>query len=300
MHTKQIDAVLELAKTLNFNRAAEKLFVSQPTLSYEIKTFEEEIGFRLFDRSGKGAVLTPAGQQFCLELKDIRDRLKKAVEQGQNFSTRFSDSITIGIPTRSMLLNLPQVMIKFAAKYPDISIVPQFVDFYNTSTFLSGQQDLLVAMDFEMKHIPDVKVFPLYKSGISLIVRPDDPLAKKKVIMTEDLTDRTLMVGGGSPPALQRVQQRAVHTQKLRTFNSPNHETTLTNIAARKGICLAPQFFDDKSQEFVWIPFSCDEHFKIVVSAHSNDKRDSLHYFIKLLQKSYEKEAENYLDIFPF
>ena len=53
MNTKQIDAILELSKTLNFNRAAEKLYVSQPTLSYEIKEAEREIGFAIFNLSRK-------------------------------------------------------------------------------------------------------------------------------------------------------------------------------------------------------------------------------------------------------
>ena len=54
MTTKQIDYCIELAHTLNFSRAAENMFVSQPTFSYQIKLLEEEIGFALFDRNGKG------------------------------------------------------------------------------------------------------------------------------------------------------------------------------------------------------------------------------------------------------
>ncbi|MCR5230250.1 MAG: LysR family transcriptional regulator, partial [Solobacterium sp.] len=64
MNTKQIDCCIELARTLNFSRAADNLFISQPTLSYQIRLLEEEIGFALFERSGKGASLTPAGAQF--------------------------------------------------------------------------------------------------------------------------------------------------------------------------------------------------------------------------------------------
>lgn len=288
MHTRQIDAVLELAKTLNFNRAAEKLCISQPTLSYEIKELENEIGFKLFDRSGKGAVLTPAGSQFCAELQKIRADLKKAVEQGQNFSAAYSDMITIGVPVRSMLRHLPQTIITMAKKFPEVSIVPQFIDFYNTSDFLNGKQDILIAMDFEVKHIPDIKIYSLYECGISLLTTPDDALANKKLIMPEDLHGRVLMVGGGSPPALQRVQQRLIRTRKIKYFNSPNHDTTLTNVAAKRGVCLSPDFFDEDSSEFVRIPFSCPEKFKIVLCTHANDKRDTLAYLIKLLQQSYK------------
>jgi DNA-binding transcriptional LysR family regulator len=64
MTTKQMDYCIELARTLNFSRAAENQFVSQPTLTYQIRLLEEEVGFPIFERSGKGASLTSAGGQF--------------------------------------------------------------------------------------------------------------------------------------------------------------------------------------------------------------------------------------------
>ncbi len=82
MNSKQIEYVLEAAKTNNFNRAAENLFVSQPTMTYQIKLLESEIGFPIFDRSPKGAVLTMAGEQFVTTLQDVQNQIKKAVEQG--------------------------------------------------------------------------------------------------------------------------------------------------------------------------------------------------------------------------
>ena len=285
MHTKQIDAVIELARALNFNRAAEKLCISQPTLSYEIKELENEIGFKIFDRSGKGAILTPAGGQFCQALKGIREQLKNAIEQGQNFSASYADNITIGLPVRSMLRKLPQAIEEFSNKFQDILISPQFTGFYNTDVFLQNKIDLLIAMDFEVKHIPDIKIYPLYECGISLVMRDDDVLANRKIIYQEDLYGRMLMVGGGSPPALQRVQQRLIHTQKIKYFNSADHDTTLTNVAAKRGVCLSPDFFDEDVTGFKRIPFACPENFKIVLCAHNNDKRVSLQNFIRLLQK---------------
>ena len=52
MTTKQMDYCIELAHTLNFSRAAENMFVSQPTLTYQVKLLEDEVGFRIFERSG--------------------------------------------------------------------------------------------------------------------------------------------------------------------------------------------------------------------------------------------------------
>ena len=88
MTTKQIDYCIELARTLNFSRAADNMFVSQPTFSYQIKLLEEEVGFSIFERSGKGASLTPAGSQFVNYLSGMRADLKRAIDQGQNFSAK--------------------------------------------------------------------------------------------------------------------------------------------------------------------------------------------------------------------
>ena len=118
MNTRQIDYILELAKTLNFNRAAENLFITQPTLTYQIKAVEEEIGFQIFLRNaGTGAALTPAGRQFCKALRNIREDLKFAVEQGQNVSARYDENLTIGIPFRSAVRFLPEIISKFESTH---------------------------------------------------------------------------------------------------------------------------------------------------------------------------------------
>ena len=82
MNSKQMDYLIELSKTLNFNRAAENLFISQPALSYQIKVIEEEVGFAIFERVGKSVHLTPAGQQFCQQITHIKQELQSAIEQG--------------------------------------------------------------------------------------------------------------------------------------------------------------------------------------------------------------------------
>ena len=87
MTTKQIDYCIELARTKNFSRAAENLFVSQPTFSYQIRLLEEEVGFSIFERSGKGATLTPAGSQFVTFLSGMREELKRARISARNIRT---------------------------------------------------------------------------------------------------------------------------------------------------------------------------------------------------------------------
>ena len=289
MTTKQIDCCIELAHTLNFSRAAENMFVSQPTLTYQIRLLEEEVGFPIFERSGKGAALTPAGTQFVSFLAGMREELKRAVEQGQNFSATYRDSISIGLMVRQAVYFLPEAIRLFAETNGDVQITPVFRYENGVESFLRNETDILFALREQTKQIPGIAVHELFESRVYLIADRGDPLAGKDVIREEDLYGRTLMVGGGSPPALKAVQSRLINTGKIRYFNSPDHDTTLTNVAAGRGVCLAPGFLNDHSGQFAWIPYDCEETFSCVLCTHKADKRPSVSSFIAVLKDLYRE-----------
>ena len=289
MTTKQIDYCIELAHTLNFSRAAENMFVSQPTLTYQVKLLEDEIGFQIFERSGKDAALTPAGAQFISFLSGMREDLKRAIEQGQNFSAKYTDSISINMMVRHAVFFLPEAMRLFSASHPEVQILPQFQYENGIETFLKNEADILFALKEDTRQIPGIRVYDLFESHIYLITGREDPLAEKNLIREEDLHGRTLMVGGGSPPALRAVQHRLMTSGQIKYFNSADHDTTLTNVAAGRGICLAPGFLNDHSGQFAWIPFDCDEHFSCVICTHKEDTRPILKAFIETLTKLYQE-----------
>ncbi len=288
MTTKQIDYCIELARTRNFSRAAENAFVSQPTFSYQIRLLEEEIGFRIFERNGKGAELTPAGQQFVSYLTGMREELKRAIEQGQNFSAQYTDNITVSMMVREALYFLPEAIRIFEKEQPGVQVTPLFQYDNGIESFLKDESDILFALLEQTKHIPGINVHRLFESHVYLITEKDDPLAAKNLIVEEDLYGRTLMVGGGSPAALRAVQQRVIASGRVKYFNSPDHDTTRVNVAAGRGICLAPGFLNDHSSEFAWIPFDCRETFHCVLCSHKTDNRESLSALINVLQKLYK------------
>ena len=152
MTTKQIDYCIELARTLNFSRAAENMFVSQPTFSYQIRLLEDEIGFPVFERSGKGASLTPAGEQFVSFLSGMREDLKRAIEQGQNFSAKYKDNISINMMVRQAIYFLPEAMRLFSGEYPEVQISPQFQYENGMDTFLKNEADILFALKEDTRH----------------------------------------------------------------------------------------------------------------------------------------------------
>ena len=287
MTTKQIDYCIEVAHTLNFSRAADNMFVSQPTFSYQIRLLEEEIGFTIFERNGKGAALTPAGAQFVTFLTSMREDLKRAIEQGQNFSAKYKDSISISLMVRPAVFFLPEAIRLFAEKSPEVQILPMFQYEGGVETFLRNEVDILFALKEQTRQIPGIHVHDLFESHIYLIAQRDDPLAAKNLITQEDLYGRTLMVGGGSPQALKAVQHRLIATGQIDYFNSADHDTTLTNVAAGRGVCLAPGFLNDHSGQFAWIPFDCRESFSCVLCTHRDDNRPSLKTFLNILMRLY-------------
>ena len=287
MTTKQIDYCIEVAHTLNFSRAADKLFVSQPTFSYQIRLLEEEIGFTIFERNGKGAALTPAGAQFVTFLTSMREDLKRAIEQGQNFSAKYKDSISISLMVRPAVFFLPEAMRLFAETNPEVQILPVFQYEGGVESFLRKEVDIVFALKEQTRQIPGIHVHDLFESHIYLIAQRDDPLAAKNLITQEDLYGRTLMVGGGSPQALKAVQHRLIATGQIDYFNSADHDTTLTNVAAGRGVCLAPGFLNDHSGQFAWIPFDCRESFSCVLCTHRDDNRPSLKTFLNILMRLY-------------
>lgn len=290
MNTNQMEYVLELAQTRNFNRAAENLCISQPTLTYQIKAIEREIGFPIFERSGRGAVLTPAGKQFTASLRIILDTLQSTIEQGQNFNARFKDDIRIALPVRSALYFLPQAISRFNRQEPTTSITPTFGWNVDQESFFQGEQDILFAMDYTMDRVPDITRHPLFDSRFYVITEKADPLAQKQLIREDELQGRTLMVGGGSPPVLRALQQKLVQKYHLDYFNSRDHDTTLTNVAAHRGICIAPGFLNDHSQEFAWTPFDTAECIPCSLYLHKSEKRRAVHVFVALLQAFYRDD----------
>lgn len=294
MNTKQMDYIIETAKTLNLSRAAENLFISQPALSYQIKVIEEEVGFAIFDRVGKSIRLTPAGQQLVTSLQRISVDLQFAIEQAQNMGEIYTDSIKIGFASRSALYYLPQAMKLFEQMHPDVQIVPEIQAPNDSLTaFLHKELDLILLPKQEAQKLSKVVIHPLYISQIYLLCQQTDPLAQLDRVTAQDLAGRTLLVNGGSSQILRQVQQRVISTVPIHYFNSPTHDFTLIQVASDKAICLSPGYLNDHSGAFAWIPFDCPESFDLVLVSHQDQLNPALANLIAILQELYDQSKLN-------
>lgn len=128
MNIKQIKYVLALSETLNFSQVADQLGISQPALSKQIRHIEKELEVELFDRNHSPMTLTPAGEYFVRNAKDLvykEEQLYKALGQ---FRTGESGRLVIGItPFRSLYL-MPELVKKIRTKFPGVHVSLQEVN----------------------------------------------------------------------------------------------------------------------------------------------------------------------------
>ena len=122
MNPKQLQYVIELSKTRNFSQAAQALQVSQPALSKQILALEKDLGVKLFDRETNPMTLTPAGEVFVRDARELvykQEQLSRCMER---YRTGQEGRLAIGIsPFRSLYL-LPEVLKKVRDRFPGIQI----------------------------------------------------------------------------------------------------------------------------------------------------------------------------------
>jgi len=123
MTITQLKYVLAVAEYKNFTLAAEKCFVTQPTLSMQIQKIEDELSIQIFDRSKKPIQLTDIGQKIVNQAKNIvneADRIQDIVEQQKGF---IGGEFKLGIIPTIMPTLLPMFLNNFIKKYPKVKLI---------------------------------------------------------------------------------------------------------------------------------------------------------------------------------
>lgn len=122
MNAKQLQYAIELADLKNFSKVSEKFNISQPALSKQIMFLEKDLGVKLFDRSGVPLKLTPAGEHFIKEAKELLYKEKQLKSSMEGFASGEKGKLKIGIsPFRSLYL-IPPIVEKMRERYPEVDI----------------------------------------------------------------------------------------------------------------------------------------------------------------------------------
>jgi len=111
-----------VAEELNFRRAAERLRVAQPALSSQIKSLEEELGVRLFERTTRSVLLTPTGQIFLGEARNILGAAAQAEQLVRKAEHGLVGTLRVGVITPATGPLLARVLRHFHQKYPGVQL----------------------------------------------------------------------------------------------------------------------------------------------------------------------------------
>jgi len=172
MDIKDLRCFLAVAEKLNFSRAAESLYMSQPALSLRINSMEEDLGVPLFSRTHQKVYLTPAGAVLLPEIQEILDRfdaLPAMARDSAQFTASEKGKISVALDDflpEAVLSMLAARFSGFYEKYPNITL--------DIDTITHGNyQSVLINRDFDICFM-GASVRHLYLSSIVLIL-PSHP-----------------------------------------------------------------------------------------------------------------------------
>lgn len=125
MNSRQLQYAIALSETRNFSQVAEKLGMTQPALSKQILSLEKELGVKLFDRDTSPIGLTPAGERFIQDAKDLVYKEDQLLRSMERFRSGKESQLTIGIsPFRSLYL-MPRIVKAIKGKFPGVRVCLQ-------------------------------------------------------------------------------------------------------------------------------------------------------------------------------
>lgn len=120
MDFKQLEAFIMVAKLRSFSKAANAIYLSQPTISSNIASLEKELEIQLFDRTSKEVNLTPAGELFLEYATDIINTRNNSIVEMSNFNNNISGRLNISASTTPCNAILPRLIKKFNDTYANV------------------------------------------------------------------------------------------------------------------------------------------------------------------------------------
>ena len=185
MDFDQLETFLEVARHASFSRAAEKRFRTQPAISSQIRALEEEVGARLFDRSGGKVALTAGGKVFQKYAEEALAARKALIASLAEMERVPRGEIVVGANEGTCLHILPEVFAEFKKLYPDVAVQ---ISRLERAKILESIIDNSVDFGVVSTPVDDKRltVVNIHRDELVVIVPPNHPLSRlKRVSITE-------------------------------------------------------------------------------------------------------------------
>lgn len=242
MEIRLLNYFISVAKHKSFSKAAENLYVSQPTISRAIQAFEQELGVTLFDRKTTHVELTDAGKIAFQQAEQIVHSFNKLATEIADVMNLNKGEISIGLPPMVGARLFPKILGEFSQQYPQITL--NLIEVGSKEVehqVYSGSLDLGVVM-LPVEE-PTLEIMPISKDPLMLIVSPDDTLAEQPAIDIRQLREKPFILFDEAFSLhnfiLQNCQQHGFIPKVI--CKSSQWDLIVEMVACKLGIAFLPQ-----------------------------------------------------------
>lgn len=237
MELRYLKSFLLAAKLLNFSEAARQMCVTQSTFSQTIKQLENELGSALFFRNSHEVTLTEAGVELLPFAEKTIQAAEDCLHRMEDLRGLHCGTLNIGV-THSFNMVMHETLREFIQRYPGIRLSVVYKPMAELLDRLSRRE-----LDFVLSYrphssYPDIESHILFEDHLSVVMRPDHPLAKREAVSLSELTDYPIAL-----PA-KGLQARKVLENILSSSNiglnvrvEMDEVTPLLRLVRNTGLC---------------------------------------------------------------
>ena len=290
MNIMQLRCFLAVADTLSFARAAEMMNVTQPAITQQIQTLEEELGVKLFRRSTRSVEITNEGRIFFGDAANIIERVDKAINRFKDEDIR--RNLIIGTHRPFEILGLSEALKTLHSAYPSIYPVFRTIPFLHIFRSLAeGKLDAVISFE-DITPKKDIAYKEIEKLRVMALVSKANPLSRKRAISIEDLAKERLILiePMHCPASLNHVQQKIAEGHSAHDIyiaDCPEASTVLAESGF--GIAIQLESRMNRKTDLSQIPIAgmAEQSFGIYYREPASDELDM---FISLLTEKKESK----------
>jgi DNA-binding transcriptional LysR family regulator len=242
MDMLQLKYFVQVAKEKSYTRAAKKLYLSQPALSKTIKKLENELGAKLFDRSGKEVKLTDCGKDLFEKAQKLIWDFNNTIESLQETKDLKRGHITIGIPPVIGTLYFSPIITNFRKMYPGISI-----DIFEEGAKTVADKVIEGDVDIGIVILPtntrELIIIPVFKDENVVVVYETNPLALKEKISFKHLKNENFNIFNENFVLYDQIISKC-HKSGFEpniTFKSSQWDFIIEMLSLDQGISILPR-----------------------------------------------------------
>jgi DNA-binding transcriptional LysR family regulator len=188
----QVEGFLEVARRGSVSRAAEALFITQPTLTARLHGLERELDAKLFLRTPRGMRLTDAGRAWV----PFAERAMRALVEGRDaleqVKAASAGHLTIGSALAVSTYILPDLLERFVAAHPRVEVSVR-TGHSEDIVELVLRDEVQIGLGRAITH-PDLELRPFYREELVLVCAPDHPFVKRKSVTLAEVTNQKLIM----------------------------------------------------------------------------------------------------------